>query len=96
MPLNTYRFSIEKSGDVLRLVLFDSNSELACRKVKRSDLMKEISKVDTLLFKGRLQLLIEKTRVHILLKKQSALILNKDKFLELFTSTIGIQTNARD
>lgn len=65
---DTYSFALEHADKKLRLVIYDGDTELVCRKEERKRLDAFLLRDSDHIFKGRLQLLKKKDTIAIQVK----------------------------
>jgi len=68
---NNLELSIEPYEKKVRLVVYESNTELVCRKESISVLKRFMDMKNERIFKGRLQLQIEKDKIRIFIKEEN-------------------------
>lgn len=70
----------EPLGKKLRLIIFEKNEELVCRKETIKNLQQFLSAERAHLFKGRLQLSKNDNIIEVLVKQNSAGVISSDTF----------------
>lgn len=78
-----YSFGIAPNHDKLRLIVYDQNGELVCRKERRKKLTEFLSEDTGHTFKGRLQLIKRKNTIAIQVKGETIGSLKKSEFESL-------------